>query len=354
VPAAAEKPDATRNGDQVHLIWATPAVTTDGDLIKGAITARICLEADPSTVAPRPRPASPMARNKRPEPEAVGAVPNCRPVKTLTVQPGPAELLYDLPAPLLTGAPRLLALRIELLNQKMRSAGLSTPAFVAAGAAPPPVTGVHLTPRRGGVLIQWNPTPGAAVVELQKTLLAGKPAAPPRPSSAATPARNPPSPNSTLLPATSADAGGMLDTSVHDGDTSRYIAERVLSVTLSGQHLELHSAAAPPVTIVYRDIFPPAPPAGLLAVPGGGFGRKASIDLSWQAGPEPDLAGYNLFRRRGSEPFTRINAEPLTSPAFSDLDVQPGVTYTYQVTALDEHANQSAPGASISVTLPPE
>src|ERR1700677_1156322 len=52
LPAPAEKLTAERVGDQVLLSWTTPAKTTDGDLIKGSISANVCLDTSPSATPP--------------------------------------------------------------------------------------------------------------------------------------------------------------------------------------------------------------------------------------------------------------------------------------------------------------
>jgi hypothetical protein len=45
-------------------------------------------------------------------------------------------------------------------------------------------------------------------------------------------------------------------------------------------------------------------------------------------------------------------AEGLTAPAFSDRDVMPGVTYRYQVSAMDTAGNESEKSASVETQLP--
>lgn len=146
------------------------------------------------------------------------------------------------------------------------------------------------------------------------------------------------------------DAGGMIDTSVRDGDTYTYVAQRVQTVSLNGQKFELRSVPSAPVTFTYHDVFPPKAPAGLVLVPGGGFGETPSIDLSWDANYERDILGYNIYRSDGGG-FAKINNEPVSVPAFHDTHVEPGHQYTYRVTAVDQRHNESAPGATASETL---
>lgn len=93
-----------------------------------------------------------------------------------------------------------------------------------------------------------------------------------------------------------------------------------------------------------RDIFPPEAPAGL-----SGLYTGSAVDLIWTANSEPDLAGYNVYRREGTGPASRINKALVRTPVFRDSDVQPEHNYLYSVTALDLSNNESRPSAEIVV-----
>ena len=93
------------------------------------------------------------------------------------------------------------------------------------------------------------------------------------------------------------------------------------------------SAAAP---ITPEDTFPPAAPLGLRAI------RTAqSVELSWSASPEPDLAGYEVVR--DGEP---LHEGLLPAPALSDRGAPAPAAYA--VRAVDAAGNRSEP-ASIAV-----
>jgi fibronectin type 3 domain-containing protein len=84
-----------------------------------------------------------------------------------------------------------------------------------------------------------------------------------------------------------------------------------------------------------------------------GAGTEASIDLSWQPGTETDLAGYAVYRREGDNAWQRISpAEPLIAPAFRDKQIQPGHTYRYAVSAIDQGGHESARSAEAEETVP--
>jgi fibronectin type 3 domain-containing protein len=101
-------------------------------------------------------------------------------------------------------------------------------------------------------------------------------------------------------------------------------------------------------------VFPPGVPAGLAAVAtAASEGVPASIDLSWQPDAEADVAGYRVYRREGEGAWQRIAGErPVVGPAFHDVDVQAGHSYTYAVTAVDERGNESGRSAGASEMVP--
>lgn len=89
------------------------------------------------------------------------------------------------------------------------------------------------------------------------------------------------------------------------------------------------------------DKYPPAVPAGVTAVPG-----TRTIELVWDRNTEKDFAGYRIYRDG-----KRI-AEGLAAPAFTDRDVQPRVTYRYEVSAVDTAGNESPRSPAVQATIP--
>jgi hypothetical protein len=320
--------NAQRIGDQVELHWTTPTRTTDGINLKRTLTAELCRQPDPTS----------------------SPAPACAPVQHLTVVPGASHVIDPLPPTLTVDPATLLAYRIQILNAAGRSAGLSAPAFTAAGAAPPPIQQLRATPTRDGVIIEWQRQSTTASVELNRTL--ASPPKPPSPSPAKpkSPQLTPPNPTEVRLttPANQPDAGGTTDSTARKGETYTYAAQRVRTVTLNGHTLELRSPKSSPVTLLLNDTFPPQPPTGLVAVPAG---TGAAIDLSWQPNTETDLAGYNVYRQEltaANQPIgssQRLTQTPVTGPGFHDATAVAGHHYAYRVTALDITGNESAPSA---------
>src|SRR6185437_6958497 len=253
------------------------------------------------------------------------------------------------PVPLTVDPATLLTYRVQIFNAKGHSAGLSSPAFAAAGAAPPPIQHLRATPTREGAMLEWQPQPAEALVELDRLLVqTGTPARKPPTKQTKQPKQplqlTPTAPAEVHLQAgsTASDPGGTIDPTAQRGETYRYTAQRVRSVVISGHKLRLASAQSPATTLVMRDTFPPKAPASLVAAPSG-----TSIDLSWEPNTEPDLAGYLVYRQLVSPVGTlvgtptRLTPGPISAPAFSDQTAQPGQTYSYRVTAVDTAGNES-------------
>jgi hypothetical protein len=361
LPEVVKDLTAERVGDVVRLHWTTPTMTTDHIDIKGPMTAEIC-RITVSSAAPDPV---------------------CVMVARLPVQPGPTPAAEALPQVLTVDPSTLLAYRVQILNAHGRSAGLSSEAFAAAGAAPPPVEQLRATPTRDGAMLEWQHQDTTAPVELDRLPVgpngvvepAPKPA--PRPSSkptirkqTSTPQKPAPFPEPKPLqmaPPTpieiklrtpqSTDAGGTIDHTAQMGESYRYTAQRVRSVSLGGHALELRSFISPPVTVVMRNTFPPHAPTGLEAVPGGATAVDRSIDLSWTPNTDPDLAGYIVYRQEidskgvAAGTATRLNSTPVVGPAYRDQTATAGRRYAYYVTAVDTAGNESAPGDTIQETV---
>ncbi len=115
---------------------------------------------------------------------------------------------------------------------------------------------------------------------------------------------------------------------------------------LAGQTLE--SELARPLCETPADTFPPTPPSGLAAVAEPGV-----ISLIWNAGDEPDLAGYLILRGEAGDATLRaVTSEPIRETTWRDTDVKPGVRYAYAVVAVDTASppNRSAPSARVEET----
>jgi hypothetical protein len=354
---------AERVGDVVQLHWTTPERTTDHIDIKGPMTAEVCR----TTVSSAQPPAA------------------CIPVARLAVQPGSTHAEEGLPPTLTVDPPSLLAYRVQILNAHGRSAGSSPEVLVASGAAPAIVDQLRATPTADGAVLEWEKKNTAAVVELDRlpvnsdgTVVAPVPPKTTSKASSKSPIKKqagapkhapasttkvlqtaPPAPTEVKLrtPAELADAGGTVDHTAKMGESYRYTARRVRTVSLGGHTLELRSFASAPVAVVMRNTFPPHAPAGLEAVPGGATAADRSIDLSWTPNTDADLAGYIVYRQEidskgvAAGTAARLNPTPVVGPAYRDQTAAAGRRYAYFVTAVNTAGNESAPSNTVQETL---
>lgn len=140
-----------------------------------------------------------------------------------------------------------------------------------------------------------------------------------------------------------------LDTGFDYGKTYAYLVRTV--VLVAGVKQESGDSQA--AILTPKDIFPPAPPQGIVAavIPGASPGLLV-VDLSWSINLETDLAGYRMYR--GEQEGTHgqlLTPELLPTPAYRDNTVSSGKRYWYTVTAVDRAGNESAPSAAMAVDV---
>ncbi len=144
----------------------------------------------------------------------------------------------------------------------------------------------------------------------------------------------------SLRPRGEAQSETYTDTDFQFGHTYSY---KVRAVFRAGDR-RAETEDSLPVEITPRDTFPPATPTRLSAV----YAAQV-VELIWTANTEPDLAGYNVYRREESGTSHRINKELLPTPIYRDSSVEPGRKYSYEVTAVDLAGNESPTPAEVSV-----
>ena len=96
---------------------------------------------------------------------------------------------------------------------------------------------------------------------------------------------------------------------------------------------------------LFDDTTPPAAPeAG--AAPVG-----KTVQLSWRAPIDPDVAGFEVFRSATpGGPYTKLNTRLLIVAGFTDTTAPTGVPSYYVVRTLDTSGNESEPSLELSAT----
>ncbi len=328
---------AMRVGEEVHLHWSMPRDSTDKLRLKGPQRAHICwISGAPAG----PGKSAPHFDDK-----------DCKAAGDAEFPPDkPADFPAKLPPELSSGSPRILRYFVELQNHAGKTAGPSNPALVATGTAPPAMESLRAEARPEGVLLHWAPASRqpALVLRIHRTLVA-KPGAPKSGQSNGAPL---PEQQTLEVELDKTDAGEALDREAALDHVWRYTAERVLRVQIDGRSLEIGGVPSESVTLDAKDVFPPAVPAGLTAVPDE---QARAIDLSWTPDTESDLAGYIVFRRdvkAGTGPERISPKAPVVPPSFEDPHIEPGHRYAYSVSAIDQNGNESARSGEVEEELP--
>jgi hypothetical protein len=152
-------------------------------------------------------------------------------------------------------------------------------------------------------------------------------------------------------PLASSQTNSFSDTSFTFDHTYIYIVRSVIQA--DGTSLE--SSDSQPVTVIPRDIFPPAPPQNLVGVSAHCAPPDALyVDLSWSLNLETDLAGYRVYRSEEEGSRGRPIELLWLVPSYRDTSVQSGHSYWYSVTALDRAGNESPASAPVVLLVQAE
>jgi len=139
-----------------------------------------------------------------------------------------------------------------------------------------------------------------------------------------------------------------IDQNFKFGETYRYLVRSVSLGTEGGQVESLNSNS---VTVSPKDEFAPSAPASITVAAAPG-----RLSIFFPANPEPDIAGYNIFRSTDPDlpknQWTKLNGTSLTRTTFQDEKVESGKRYYYYLTAVDQAGNISAESEVVSEVVP--
>lgn len=130
-----------------------------------------------------------------------------------------------------------------------------------------------------------------------------------------------------------------------ENDQTYYYSARAVRTDGDGTAV---SEPSVPLALTPRKTTPPSPPAGLVTIVSGN-----AVRLSWQPSPEPDVAGYIIYRGRPGAEQERVGSVRAPATVFLDEGVPSGA-WRYAVSAFDAAAipNESGRSAEASVTVP--
>jgi hypothetical protein len=330
---------AARKGNVVRLTWTIPTLTTDRESLRYLGKTRVCRSLaegmkNCETPVGEVEPPADFAKARKSTSKKMTASY----ADTLTL-----EIQGKHPMGFATYA-------VEVLNTAGREAGISNQVRVALVPTLPPFGGFGARSRTQGILLSWecHGVAGAPRDEIKYLFRiyrheAGK---------------------TSEVRIAQIDAGGcaagsadekersFLDQSFEWEHTYFYRGTVVSVVEASGKaSAEVEGDDTPEVKVFAHDIFPPAVPNGLQAV-FSGLGQKPFVDLIWAPVTDADLEGYNVYRHEEGAAAVRLNSEPVKTPAYRDMQVEPRKTYFYSVSAVDQQGNESARSEEASERVP--
>ncbi len=315
---------AEQHGEQVVLRWTLPALHTDGTRVTGSqqieihrwfagssenLSERFGVEAQLIYVIP----ADVASRFER-----EGKIEFADPL-------GPRRLAEQ--------AGRYAVYGIKVLNRKDEAAAFSNLVAVRVYPVPTAVAKIETEVSERAIRLRWTP-PSETTSRTPVPAIAGYRV------------YRGPEQAEKLQPVTTVSTTDYTDTNFRFGETIYY---RVRAVAQYGEE-QVEGVDSAIVSVTPQDVFAPPTPENLTAI-----ASRGRVDLTWDASPAADLAGYVVYRAEQPEDgYRRLNPEAVVVQSFGDTGVAAGKTYYYAVTAVDRRGNESARSQSAVVTVPAE
>jgi uncharacterized protein len=335
LPAAVQDLQGSVDGGAIRLNWTLPRIRVDRSALKEIRRTEVYRRMEEGTAAEPVRPAVLTFGGLFGPPPGV---PGFERVANITVEePEPAQVrgnqvTYTDAQNLTFG--RRYTYVVVALDEHGRPSPPSNRVVVSLAAAPVAPPRLEAVPGDGQVRLTWDapatlvdgsPAPEDVVYDVYRALTPGAPAGRPVNQEPVT-------------------ARQYVDLAVQNDVTYHYAVRARLGPGGA------QSAPTAVATATPEDATPPAQPRGLVAVLAG-----STVRLAWQGVPDPDLAGYVVYRSTtAGRGHVRVTGTPQNGTTYVDADVKPGQTYFYQVTAVDrsKRANESVPSEEVAATLP--
>lgn len=326
IPQAPTALTARQVGERVQLRWTLPRLNTDGTRLDGPPKIEILRT---------------FVAGGLPSAEAFAA--EAKVVYSLPEQVVSSFLSGDIvafpdvmnPGLLREQSGRMAVFAVRATNEKGESAGMSNLTGQKVYPVPVPILRIKTQVTERAIELRWEApartTSGTALeaiagYQVYRSETGG--------------------PGSFVLHGTAA-------TTVYEDTQFRFGQKYFYFVRTLAQHGtdSVESDSSVTVEVVARDLFPPPTPANLIVVAGSG-----RVDLTWDASPGSDLAGYLVYRSLESgKGYQRLTPEALRVQSFADTNLKPGARYYYVVTAVDAEGNESAFSQEVAATpLPRE
>ena len=334
---------AARKGDRVTLTWTIPQRTTDRQSVRYLGKTEICRSIG-TGLKQCGTPVGEMA----PPAGFVGTKKSSK-IRKSSAKKMTATFIDTMPAALeQEHAMESASYAVEVLNTAGRGAGLSNQVRVALVPTLAPFGDFSARVSAKGVTISWqcpSTAEGRSGVKYLFRIYR-------RLESSSSWNKVVDVDGTQCAEGASGGIVSFLDQTFEWEETYFYRGTVVSAIETAGKAaVEVEGNDTPEVKVFAHDVFPPAVPTGLQAV-FSGPGQQPFIDLIWAPVSDADLAGYNVYRHEAGSAPVKLNSELVRTPAFRDMQVAPGKTYFYSVSAVDERGNESARSEEASESVP--
>lgn len=321
IPKATSDLVVTQRGANVILSWSYPSLTTAGKTLTGIRRIVVYRHAEelPATGSAPPL-AAPQFNKLRKQIDSIdgASLPAMSSGSRLTYLDAPSFHTSD-------GHPMRVTYSVVTEGEEARSdlSNLASIVPLDVPVAPPSLTA---TPNVKGVALKWD-APQTSVTAGAKPVLTGYNI---YRGEATTPLNSAP----------------ITDTTYVDVPPYGDHEYRVTAVAGSGTP-RIESEASPVAKVTYKDLLPPPAPTDLAALV-----ETKAVRLVWDPVDSPDLAGYKVYRTEvyGEEKKfaakITLTPKPITATNYRDVTVDIGISYFYEVTAVDKSGNESAAAKS--------
>ncbi len=327
-PGTAEGFRAFQRGGAIVLEWTNPAKYMDGRPLRSMAADELWALEIPARAAREP--LKPREFESRARPVRKITKEEFRPAFKPASAKAP-DAVFAYPFDVKKAGTEFLALSVRVLDAAGRASKLAAPVVVRLLACPLPPEIRDVRSFKDRIEVDWEP-PAANIGGSRPASVAGYMVY--RGEDGGEPER---------LTASPVPGPSYEDRNFEFGRTYAYFVR----ACTAGTDPCIESGDSEVRTVVPRDIFPPAAPAGLVAVAGPGV-----VSLTWESVSDRNLVGYKIWRREaGGADFRLLVPEAVPGNTYTDASVEQGKTYVYAVSACRRNGTESGKTESGPVSL---
>ncbi len=360
IPQATSDLVVAQRGSKVILSWSYPSLTTAGQKLTGIRRVIVYRYVEELPVTQPPRDTKTLLPG-----DIDTTIPPAMALFAKVPAPGPAQfaklrqrldsieganlpaatvgarLVYEDEPPFHTSDGRPVRLDYAVATETLSATGASSNLITIVPLdAPVPPANLTATPRPEGIVLIWQ-APQSTITGMEKPRITGYNIYRVAQGQTA---------DELTSPINSAPVGQTTYTDAPAYGTYEY---RITAVAAAGPP-RIESDPSSTVAATFKDLVPPPTPTGLTVLV-----ETGAVRLVWDPVEATDLAGYKVYRIEGSGiPISSMSKPLLLTPApittayYRDTGVDLGISYYYEITAIDKNGNESAPAKTDWVLVP--